>query len=101
GRVYETASDEAHLLETLAWLRRAQDACGGRGVSAAYRLGYGWEAPYPETSGYIISTLLASARYFENASDADRALAIGDWELEIQAPSGGILSRVDSHETRV
>jgi hypothetical protein len=101
GRLHEAQSDEAHLTAALEWLRRAQDACGGRGVSAAYHLGRGWGVPYPETSGYILSTFLVSAHHLGNAGDADRALAIGDWELEIQAPSGGVLSSPERPETRV
>ena len=53
-------SDEAHLSATMAWLARAQDAAGD-GVSARYSLLRGWDAAYPETTGYIIPTFMRYA----------------------------------------
>jgi len=49
----------------------------------------GWLAPYPETTGYLIPTML---RYAETASDqesAERALRMAEWELTIQRKDGG------------
>ena len=75
-------SDEAHRTAALDWLCRAQDAVRG-GVSAGYFFKRGWMPPYPETTGYIIPTLLS-------AGFGDRALALGEWEIEVQLPSGGV-----------
>jgi uncharacterized protein YyaL (SSP411 family) len=74
----------------MAWLVRAHDASGGRGVSKNYILGRGWNHPYPETTGYIIPTFLDWAARSGDASFADRAAAMGGWEIEIQTPGGGI-----------
>src|SRR5918999_379912 len=49
-----------------------------------------WLSAYPETTGYVLGTLLA---YGERAGDggglAARAREMGAWEVEVQAPDGG------------
>ncbi len=77
-----TFSDDEHLAAAISWLCRAQDVVAG-GVSAGYFFKRGWMPPYPETTGYIIPTLLA-------VDQTDRAIALGEWEIEIQLPSGGV-----------
>jgi hypothetical protein len=50
----------------------------------------GWIAPYPETTGYIIPTML---RYADLTGDQDavqRARQMTEWELSIQLADGGI-----------
>ncbi len=49
------------LAASAEWLRRAQDATGDGGVSWSYHLRRGWSPSYPETTGYIIPTMLALA----------------------------------------
>lgn len=101
GRLFPEYPDERHLEAVMQWLCLAQDACGGRGVSAAYYLKKGWEVAYPETSGYIIATHLAYANFIGDDSYVKRAVQLGDWEIEIQHPSGGILSNPKFSHTRV
>lgn len=92
GRLFSAGPDALHLEEAIAWLTRAHDACGGTGLSVGYGPS-GWDSdPYPETSGYAVRTFLDYARYSGDLSLVDRAVAIGDWELRIQHPSGGVLS---------
>lgn len=80
-----------HLDATIAWLCRAQDhGGGGGGVSAGYSLLRGWLAPYPETTGYIISTFFDYARRTGNEELYARAIRMADWELRVQLPSGAI-----------
>jgi uncharacterized protein YyaL (SSP411 family) len=45
--------------------------------------------------------LLSYAQLTGNASFVERAVRIGDWEMEIQAPSGGVYSSMQSLNTRV
>src|SRR6187200_1373607 len=54
--------------EGLGWLARAQDCSASQdgGVARNYSLVSGWAPSYPETTGYIIPTLLAYGK------DADR-----------------------------
>jgi hypothetical protein len=69
---------------------RAHDAGGGGGVSAGYSLRRGWRAPYPETTGYIIPTFLKYAAVSGEQEYLDRAVRMGQWELDIQLPSGAV-----------
>jgi hypothetical protein len=99
--LFPERSDQEHLDAAIQWLCRAQDACGGQGVSALYDLKKGWQAAYPETSGYIIATFLAYADLMDDRVFIDRALRIGQWEIDIQTPSGGIFSSEIARNTRV
>jgi hypothetical protein len=101
GDLAPACEDARCLSAAISWLTRAQDAGGGAGVSAAYYLAGGWDVPYPETSGYLIATLLAYGDLTGNASYKARALRIGDWEIEIQTAGGGVLSRPTRPATRV
>jgi len=101
ARPFTAGDDEAHLARALEWLCRAQDACDDGGVSAQYSVGQGWDVSYPETSGYIAATFIACADRFADDGLLERARRIGDWEIHIQAPSGGVLSRPRRLETRV
>ena len=83
--------DRTHLEETIGWLCRAADATGGAGVSAGYSAGDGgWLPPYPETTGYIITTLLAYAARMNRHDLVERAVELGDWEIDIQFDTGAV-----------
>ena len=97
---FPAGSDLEHLTASLAWLRRAQDAAGD-GVAALFSLDAGWDLPYPETSGYIVATFLAARAFPGNDDLRQRAKRIGDWEIAIQAPNGGVYSRPGLPDTRV
>ncbi len=86
---------DLHLREALAWLYRAQDATSDRGVSHSYRLGKGWARSYPETTGYVIPTLLNWAHLSGEDEPRRRALEMADWEITVQDPSGGVPSLAD------
>ena len=85
--------DAEHLSVTMAWLEGAHDACQGGGVSAGFHLLRGWAAAYPETTGYLIPTFLRHARFGRQPESRRRALAMADWELAQQLPSGAIPGR--------
>jgi hypothetical protein len=85
------ASDpETSAHEALLWLCRAQDSVEGGGFSRAYSLLRGWELPYPETTGYIIPTLLRFASKFPQLHLTERAGRAGAWLCEVQFPSGAL-----------
>ncbi len=86
-----------HLREAVDWLARAQDGTPDDGVARGYSLGYlryfhsrGWQPSYPETTGYIIPTLLEAARRLDRPELAARALRAGDWEIAVQLPDGAV-----------
>jgi len=77
--------------ESIAWLCRAQDnsASNDGGVARDYSLLGGWSTSYPETTGYIIPTMLAYA-HLRNADEArQRARRMLDWFVRIQLDGGG------------
>ena len=84
---HEAGTDVEHLDAAMLWLRDAQAAVPG-GVAARYDLARGWQPAYPETSGYIIGTLLHHADATGQPGAVARARAIGDWLLGIQDPTG-------------
>jgi uncharacterized protein YyaL (SSP411 family) len=79
-----------HLDATMRWLCRAQDRCGGDGVSAGYSFIDGWYPPYPETTGYLIPTFYDYAALSGREEYRDRARRMAEWEIKIQLPCGGV-----------
>jgi hypothetical protein len=79
------------ISEALAWLGRAQDnsLSADGGVARHYCLITGWGESYPETTGYIIPTLIRESRVYQNSGLLDRAQKMLDWLVRIQMPSGG------------
>lgn len=76
------------------WLLRAQSMTQDDGVS----LGYfpcttgdnGWRLSYPETTGYIISSLLEFAEQFDDRATEAAAMRMAHWEISVQMPSGAV-----------
>ncbi|GKS58896.1 hypothetical protein YTPLAS18_24230 [Nitrospira sp.] len=94
-----------HIMEAVEWIKRAQDATPDRGVSRAYSAAWhpffrarGWQRSYPETTGYIIPTFLEAARYLDDPDLAARALAMADWEIDVQLPNGAVMGGVLNEE---
>lgn len=86
-------SDEEHLDAAVTWLMKSIEACGGKASSKGYRFLKGWMPPYPETSGYIIPTLLRLSRKTGDERYSDTALAMGRWLVSIQMDNGGFVGR--------
>ena len=59
--------NHVHLKEAANWILRAQAATPDDGVSGGYSFEDGFIASYPETTGYIISTLIEYSDYSGNA----------------------------------
>jgi len=75
----------------LAWLVRAQDYSASQdgGVARHYSLKTGWAPSYPETTGYIVPTILTAARKWSDPTLYTRARRMLDWLVSIQFPEGG------------
>jgi hypothetical protein len=86
GPVRPTAE---HLEAAAQWVRRAQAATPDDGVAGGYSFEDGWIASYPETTGYLIPTLLAYADYSGTREWSALALAMAEWECAVQLPGGG------------
>jgi hypothetical protein len=85
-------AEEAVFL-ALKWLCAAQDAGKAGGFARAYSLRWGWELPYPETTGYIIPTFLNLAERHPELGLVERACQAGRWLAEVQFESGAICSK--------
>jgi hypothetical protein len=75
------------------WLLRAQAAAGDGGVSLGYFPCEGqgsWRPSYPETTGYIITSLLDFAHRYGDTEARDAALRMAKWESTIQMLSGAV-----------
>lgn len=86
-----------HLEATYQWICTAHDHSGDDGVAAYYDLLNGWSSSYPETTGYIIPTLLACAEALRAPEAEQRALRMAAWETSIQLPSGAVRGGLMSH----
>ena len=75
----------------LDWLGAAQDNSTSRdgGIARHYSLISGWGASYPETSGYIVPTLLRGQPDRPAEPYRGRARAVLNWLVSIQLPGGG------------
>jgi hypothetical protein len=96
-RQRRTRDLSAHLKAAIAWICRAQDATGSGGVARSYCVAWhphfrasGWLPAYPETTGYIIPTMFDYAAATGSADIRRRAVAMADWEIGVQMPSGAV-----------
>lgn len=74
-----------------AWLVRAQSRSATRdgGVAAYFSLKTGWSSSYPETTGYIIPTLLQMAELENDSHVRESAARMLTWLEQIQFEDGG------------
>ena len=73
------------------WLHRAQErsASDDGGVAAFYGVAPGkWSASYPETTGYVVPTLLSYAQRRNDGATRRRARRMLDWLVSLQFPDG-------------
>lgn len=78
---------ESSLEAAVGWLLRSLED-GDRGSSAYFSLWGGWAKPYPETTGYVIPTLLDYARHSGRSALRETAVNLGDWLIAIQQEEG-------------
>ena len=76
----------------IGWLVSTHEVTGRRGCSKGIHLLKGWMPAFPETTGYIIGTLLTYARRSGRRDLIRHAVEMGDWELEVQGPDGGVMA---------
>jgi hypothetical protein len=103
GGLAEDRGIERTIAASIAWLGRAQDysATQDGGVSRHYSLISGWGPSYPETTGYIIPTMLAVGEKQKDEALIQRSRHMLDWLISIQFPAGGFQAGTIDHKPRV
>jgi len=82
---------DVHLQEALSWIVRAGGCDGEGGIPAFYDLLRGrWAPSYPETTGYIVQTLLACAQGQARSRMQAFAIALADYLLRVRTAEGGV-----------
>src|ERR1700690_747499 len=86
------------ISEALAWIGRAQDKSRSAdgGVARHYCLITGWGTSYPETTGYIVPTIIREGKALQYSALLERARKMLDWLVSIQMPGGGFRGGVAS-----
>jgi len=88
----EAIVERAHA--AAEWLLRSIAACGGQGSAVYYSRWFrprrGWAWPYPETTGYIIETLIAYGRQTGRREFIDTAIQQAEWILSLQSGDGAL-----------
>lgn len=90
---------EKAISTAIQWLCLAQDCSLSKdgGVARHFSLIDGWSTSYPETTGYIVPTLLAYANMKSDKVILQRAKRMLDWLVSIQFPEGGFKGgRIDA-----
>jgi hypothetical protein len=85
---YDKDIREKALDDAVAWLLQAQKNMADDGFGSFHLLN-GWSTSYPETTGYIIPTLIRYAHRLDLATIRNSALKAASWLVDIQKPSGG------------
>ena len=99
GLPIEDPGCERVLVALMDWLGCAQDnsLSADGGVARDYSLIDGWATSYPETTGYIVPTLLDYAQRTGRGDLRERARRMADWLVRIQLPDGAFQGgKIDS-----
>ena len=82
---------ERTVSEAIDWLCSAQhcSTTNDGGVARHYSLISGWSSSYPETTGYIVPTIIDFAEKQKDETLMNAAKQMLDWLVKIQFPEGG------------
>ncbi len=92
-----TAEWQMRTDAALAWLRRSIAVHGGQGSAHSYSPLFGWAKAYPETTGYLIPTLLDYAELKKNEGLRQDAASCAQWLCAIQLPTGAFPGLLVGH----
>lgn len=81
-------SSAFHARKAMDWLVHSEAVTGGRGFAHSLHFVRGWLPGYPETSGYIVPTLLVAAQRHSRPDAEAAALRAWDWLVVTQNPDG-------------
>lgn len=81
-----------NLGAAIGWIKQAYSATGGRGISKGFNLILNrWYPAYPETTGYLIPTLLNAANLNNKPELNKIALDLANYLLKCTTSEGGIV----------
>jgi hypothetical protein len=72
----------------LQWIRKSIEVTGGNGSAHSWHRVLGWSKAYPETTGYLIETLLNYAKIKQDESLQNLAIGCAKWLDTIQLDTG-------------
>jgi hypothetical protein len=103
GQVGNDPGIEAAIRASLDWIGAAQDRSRGQdgGVARHYSLVDGWAPSYPETTGYIVPTMIEQARRLNEPALRQRAARMLDFLVSVQFPAGGFPGGMVGQEPQV
>lgn len=87
--VSKPITHEESLARTFKWIDQSFKITGDGGSSSGYLFRRGWLGSYPETTGYLIPTMIEYAQYKKNDYWSSLAIKAADWLLDIQFEEGG------------
>ncbi len=83
----------ASILANLRWVIKSFEVCDYRGSSASRKITGQWAAAYPETTGYLIPTLVSAAEAFPQLGLIDIATKQLSYYVDLQNPDGSFPSQ--------
>ena len=91
------------IAQGLLWLGTAQDHSVSHdgGVARHFSVKKGWSTSYPETTGYIVATMLDGSHDPDPGQSQRRAIAMLNWLVSIQFPDGGFQGGMIDQTPRV
>lgn len=103
GSLPEDPGPEAAIMAGLDWLKTAQDrsASADGGVARHYSLTEGWAPTYPETTGYIVATILDQAKRRHDADLDERGRRMLAMLRRVQFAEGGLPGGMVGQEPQV
>ena len=91
--------EELVLSEVLSWMLRSQEynKHSDDGYARDFSFLNGWASSYPETTGYIVPTLIDASRFLNREDLKISAKKALDWLVSIQLEEGGFQGgKIDS-----
>ena len=80
--------DWKHIDNAVDWLLNSQENVGNTGYAHSYHFIYGWQESYPETTGYIIPTLLEIYKITNDEKIYNSVKLAVEWLKNIQNQDG-------------
>lgn len=85
-----------HIVSCLSWLKESFSINNNLGSCMYQSISGRWSGPYPETTGYILPTLLNASKHLKDKELFNLAVSQVEYFSKLQQPSGAFLSKPQS-----